>query len=199
MIIDLTNPLNLASFWKDPMNLGHISHECGWVTPVKVRRQIYHTFFAGGAGHTYGAAPIWPMRGTGGDYSCGYTWKQALEFPAGANFAKVAKAFLHSHQWSQWVPDQSMLERGNGSGESLKTAITLESLDMALVYFSNNSHAKIKNTLNGAAVAHWFDPRNGYEAQAGSIEQHGVRDFVPPEGWEDAILVFRISGYEPGN
>jgi len=187
------NPVKPSLFLEGSYEFGSYRHECGWVTPIKVRRQIYHTFFAGGAGHTYGAGPIWPMRGTGGDYSCGYTWKQALEFPAGANFARVAKEFLYKHQWSQWIPDQSILERGNGSGESLKSAVTLASGNLALVYFSNNSHAKIKNTLNRASVAHWFDPRNGHEAKAGSFELNESRDLIPPEGWEDAILVVRVS------
>jgi hypothetical protein len=132
------------------------------------------------------------MRGTGGDYNCGYTWKQALEFPAGANFAGVAKTFLNEHQWSEWIPDRAILDGSVGEGESLKTAVSLESGKMALVYFSNNSQVKIKNTLDKTAVANWFDPRNGQEEQAGLFKQNEVRDMVLPENWEDAILVIRV-------
>ncbi|MGB8226052.1 MAG: DUF4038 domain-containing protein [Sedimentisphaerales bacterium] len=192
----LNKPIKPSLFLEGSYEFGSYRHECGWVTPVKVRRQIYHTFFAGGAGHTYGAGPIWAMRGNGGDYNCGYTWKQALEFPAGANFAGVAKAFLIEHQWSEWVPDQGILDGAAGEGESLKTAVTCASGCMALVYFSNNSQAKIKNTLNKAAVAHWFDPRNGQVEQAGRFKQNEVRDMVPPEKWEDAILVLQVSDQE---
>ena len=39
---------------------GSYRRECGWVTPVKVRRQIYQTFFAGGAGHTMARGPSGP-------------------------------------------------------------------------------------------------------------------------------------------
>ncbi|HUX55968.1 MAG TPA: DUF4038 domain-containing protein [Bacteroidales bacterium] len=186
-------PIKPSLFLEGSYEFGSYRHECGWVTPLRVRRQIYHTFFAGGAGHTYGAGPIWAMRGNAGDYNCGYTWKQALEFPAGANFAGVAKVFLQEHQWSQWIPDKSFLVRGAGEGESLKTAVSLASGTMALVYFSNNSPTKIKNTLNKAAVALWFDPRNGQEVQAGQFKQNEVREMVPPENWEDAILVIRVS------
>lgn len=189
----MDKPIKPSLFLEGSYEFGSYRHECGWVTPVKVRRQIYYTFFAGGAGHTYGAGPIWPMRGSEGDYSCGYTWKEALAFPAGANFAGVAKAFLIKHRWSEWIPDQSILDGQAAKGESLKAAVRLASGDMALVYFSNNSQAKIKNTLNKAAVAHWFDPRNGKEEQAGRLEQQENRDMVPPRGWEDAILIIQVS------
>ena len=141
----LDEPAKPSLFLEGSYEFGSYGHECGWVTPVRVRRQIYHTFFGGGAGHTYGAGPIWAMRGTGGDYSCGYTWKQALEFPAGANFAGICKSFLSEHQWAQWIPDQGMVERGAGVGESLKVAVASSTGQMAAVYFSNNSYARIRN------------------------------------------------------
>lgn len=191
---ELDDPVKPSLFLEGSYEFGSYRHECGWVTPVKIRRQVYHTFFAGGAGHTYGAGPIWPMRGNAGDYSCGYTWKQALSFPAGVNFAGVTKAFLQAHQWSQWMPDGAVIAGWVGEGESLKTAVTLESGQMALVYFSNNSATKIRNSLNQAARAHWFDPRNGDEQQAGRFERDEIRDMVPPDRWEDAILVLRVSG-----
>ena len=103
----LTEPVKPSLFLEGSYEFGSYQHECGWVTPVKVRRQIYHTFFAGGAGHTYGAGPIWAMRSSGGNYNCGYTWKQALAFPGGANFGGVASKFLEEHQWSTWIPDQT--------------------------------------------------------------------------------------------
>jgi len=72
----LTDPVKPSLFLEGSYEYGTYRHECGWVTPVKVHRQFYHTFFAGGAGHTYGAGPIWAMRGNGGDYNCGYTWQR---------------------------------------------------------------------------------------------------------------------------
>lgn len=189
----MNKPIKPSLFLEGSYEFGSYQHECGWVTPVKTRRQLYHTFFAGGAGHTYGAGPIWPMRGIGGDYSCGYTWEQALDFPGATQVATVAKAFLTEHLWSEWIPDGELIEGEAGEGESLKTAITLASGDMALVYFSNNSQAKIKNTLEKTALAHWFDPRDGQTEKAGSFEQNEIQDMTPPDRWEDAILVLRMS------
>ncbi|MBD0285980.1 MAG: DUF4038 domain-containing protein, partial [Flavisolibacter sp.] len=51
----LTHPVKPSLFLEGSYEFGSYRHECGWVTPVRMRRQIYHTFFAGSAGHTYGA------------------------------------------------------------------------------------------------------------------------------------------------
>ena len=189
---ELNKPAKPSLFLEGSYEFGSYRYECGWVTPVKLRRQVYHTFFAGGAGHTYGAGPIWPMRGNSGDYSCGYNWKQALQFPGAIQFAGVAKAFLEKHKWYQWVPDGSIFAGAAGEGESLKTAVSLTSGNMVIVYFSNNSHAPIKNTLNKAALAYWVDPRSGEEVKAESFAADQIQDIAPPKGWEDALLVLSV-------
>jgi len=187
----LNDPAKPSLFLEGSYEYGSYRHECGWVTPVRLRRQVYHTFFAGGAGHTYGAGPIWAMRGTGGDYNCGYTWKQALAFPGAAQFASIAKTFLLEHNWPDWVPGGGAIAGSVGEGVSLRTGVTSSSRDMALVYFSNNSSTTIRNRLTGTANAYWFDPRNGETEQAGSFDAEESRDMRPPNRWEDAILVLR--------
>jgi|WetSurMetagenome_2_1015567.scaffolds.fasta_scaffold00002_70 hypothetical protein len=187
----LEKPVKPVLFLEGSYEYGSYRHVCGWVTPVMVRRQIYHTFFAGGAGHTYGAGPVWAMRGNGGDYNCGYTWKQALDFPGVAQFASVAKKFLLEHQWSEWIPDDEILIGRTGDGDSLRTAVITAPGNMALAYFSNNSGARIKNILLKSAIAYWFDPRIGSEVSAGQFKQGEDRRMTPPEGWEDAILILR--------
>ena len=188
----LEKPFKPSLFLEGSYEFGSYRYECGWVTPVKVRRQIYHTFFAGGAGHTYGAGPIWAMRGTGGGYSCGYTWKQALEFPGAKQFAGVAKDFLQSHQWASWIPDQRIIQGETGEGESLKMAVRLSSGNMSLVYFSNHSKAQIKNILNRESAAYWFNPADGTREEEENFKSDEVREMSPPAGWEDAILVLEL-------
>ncbi len=187
---ELQRPIKPSLFLEGSYEFGGYGRECGWVTPLKARRQIYHTFFAGGAGHTYGAGPIWAMRGNGGDYNCGYTWKQSLDFPGAAQFAVVTKKLLVEHDWPQWIPDGRVVV-GAGRGESLKAAVTAASGGLALIYFSNNSPAKITNTLGKAAVARWFDPRDGAEQPAGRFEPNEARGMLPPDRWEDAVLILR--------
>jgi hypothetical protein len=188
----IQDPVKPSLFLEGSYEYGTYGHECGWITPVKVRRQFYHTFFAGGAGHTYGAAPIWAMRGSEGDYNCGYTWQQALDFPGAFQVADIGKQFLIDHRWHEWIPNGSVIS-GVGSGESLKTAVTTRSNDKALVYFSNNSYTRVKNILGNDAEAYWFYPRNGQIEKADQFKKDESRVMAPPEKWEDAILVMQIT------
>lgn len=186
----LQNPIKPGLFLEGSYEYGTYRHACGWITPLKVRRQFYHTFFAGGAGHTYGAAPIWAMRGSAGDYNCGYTWKQALNFPAAAQLSHIGKQFLVDHKWHEWIPNGNVIS-GVGQGESLKTAVMTKSKALALVYFSNNSHCRVNNILQAKAKAYWFYPRNGQKAELEPFGKGESRDMAPPSRWEDAILVLK--------
>ena len=179
----LEKPVKPSLFLEGSYEYGSYRHECGWVTPLKYRRQVYLTFFAGGAGHTYGAGPIWAMRGSGGNYNCGFTWKQALDFPGAAQFAGIAKGFLLAHEWSQWIPDGRMIDSGPNQGDNLKAAVLHASGQEASVYFSNNSVARIRSILIKAAKAHWFDPRSGDTETAGPFEPNEIRVMVPPDRW----------------
>jgi len=187
----LTNPVKPGLFLEGSYEYGSYRNECGWVTPVKVRRQFYQTFFAGGAGHTYGAGPIWAMRGNEGDYNCGYTWQQALEFPGAKQVAVIGKKFLTDHKWNEWIPNGNVIS-GTGQGEGLKTAVTTKSGDMALTYFSNNSYTRINNVLNNEAQAFWFNPGNGEIEKMSAFSNNESRVMAPPSNWEDAILILHI-------
>ncbi len=187
----LTEPVKPSLFLEGSYEYGSYRHECGWVTPLRVRRQFYQTFFAGGAGHTYGAGPVWAMRGNDGDYNCGYTWNQALNFPAAAQVCITGKQFLTDHKWNEWIPNGSVIS-GIGEGESLKTAVTTSSNNMALIYFSDNSSCQINNVLNKTAGAYWFYPRNGEKVEAAPFAANESKDMIPPSNWEDAILVLQI-------
>lgn len=184
----LKSPAKPSLFLEGSYEFGSYRHECGWVTPVRTRRQFYQTFFAGGAGHTYGAGPIWAMRGSGGDYNCGYTWQQALNFPAATQIAGIGKAFLLRHSWQNWVPNGKVLS-SPGDREDRKSAVISTDGTKSLVYFANNSATRVRNILGGTAVSAWFDPRTGSEEAAGDFLVDGTRLMAPPEGWEDAILV----------
>ncbi|RAI89922.1 apiosidase-like domain-containing protein [Algoriphagus yeomjeoni] len=186
---NLDNPKKPSLFLEGSYEFGAYGQECGYITPLRLRRQVYHTFFAGGAGHTYGAGPIWAMRGTQGNYNCGFTWEQALNFPGAVQFAQLAKNLLIENNWFEWIPDQRILQGTESDNESLKAAVRLSSGKKILVYFSDNSEATVKNTLDKDAEANWFDPMEGRESTAESFQTGESRIITPPTGWEDAILI----------
>jgi len=185
----LDDPAKPSLFLEGSYEYGSYRHECGWVTPVRARRQAYQTFFAGGAGHTYGAGPVWAMRGTGGDYNCGYTWQQGLTFPGAVQVATVLKTFLLEHDWSTWIPDGRSISGWVNEGDSLKTAVRSADGTKVLVYFADNTETTIRNTLDVAAEATWFDPRDGSTTAAGQFAAGEDRGMRPPSRWEDAVLV----------
>ncbi|SHI58859.1 apiosidase-like domain-containing protein [Pseudozobellia thermophila] len=187
----LVDPVKPTLFLEGSYEYGSYRHECGWITPLRVRRQAYQTFFAGGAGHTYGAGPIWAMRGDEGDYNCGYTWQQALDFPGAMQVATVARKFLIDQKWHEWMPNGNVLS-GTGLGDGLKTAVTTHSGDRALIYFSNNSFARVNNVFGREANSFWFDPRNGEMVENGPFRANESKIVAPPGKWEDAVLVLKI-------
>lgn len=184
----LTAPVKPSLFLEGSYEFGSYRRECGWVTPVKVRRQAYQTFFAGGAGHTYGAGPIWSMRGSGGDYNCGYTWQAALGFPAAVQVASIAGPFLKANAWWRWIPNGRVVD-GVGEGAGRRSGVVDEAGQRALVYFATAGEARVRNVLKSTATASWFDPRDGHVEKAGSFSPGEMRDMTPPDRWEDAILV----------
>lgn len=190
---ELADPAKPSLFLEGSYEYGSYRHECGWVTPVRIRRQAYQTFFAGGAGHTYGAGPVWAMRGTGGDYNCGYTWQQALVFPGAAQVAQTMKTFLLEQAWSTWIPDGRSISGWVSEGDGLKTAVRSADGRKVLVYFANNSETTVLNTLEEDAVATWFYPRVGIYEPGGHFGAGTERSMRPPSGWEDAVLVLDLS------
>lgn len=185
----LRAPAKPSLFLEGSYEFGSYAHECGWVTPLKVRRQFYETFFAGGAGHTYGAGPIWAMRGSAGDYNCGYRWTDALAFPGARQLTAVGKPFMEAHEWSTWIPDASLVSSPPGENGSLKVAVRLDGGNSGLVYYADSGFARIHNTLRGSVELSWFDPRTGDTVEGGRLAADESRDLAPPRGWEDAILI----------
>lgn len=187
-----TEPTKPSLFLEGSYEFGTYREACGAITPLKVRRQFYHTFFAGGAGHTYGAGPIWAMRGTEGDYNCGYTWSQALAFPAARQVADIGAKFMMAQDWASWVPTGGIVETWT-DGSTRKVSVVARKGRSALVYFADANGARIRNPLTGPATASWFDPREGREAPAGEFAKGQSREMMPPERWEDAILVLNAN------
>jgi hypothetical protein len=186
-----TDPVKPSLFLEGSYEFGTYRHECGWITPLKIRRQFYQTFFAGGAGHTYGAAPIWAMRGNAGDYNCGYTWQQALNFPGTAQVAKIGKQFLHEYDWHTWQPHGGLISYA-GIGFEHKAAVVSKDRQFAAVYFANNSHTTINNIFKKKAKLQWFNPINGQTADLAPLGKNESRLVAPPARWEDAILLLSI-------
>ena len=162
-------------------------------SPLDVRRGIYQTFQAGGAGYTYGheasakggADHIWAF----GVESGGKSWKDLLN-SAGIRQLAIAGKFYTRHRWWTLIPDQTLIAAGHGRGVTRKCALRSADSKTALVYFPERTPAEVKFT-QGARLS-WFDPRDGSTLPVSAADLP-KSEFLPPSGWEDGVLVI-----EPG-
>ncbi|HUT90030.1 MAG TPA: glycoside hydrolase family 140 protein [Thermoguttaceae bacterium] len=161
------------------------------VSAHQARRQAYHTFFAGGAGHTYGGFPVWDFTRDPKNDAYQHTWHDAMKFPGAPQVATVLRRLLEENQWWTLSPQPSLIEGDPGEGQSRIVAMCSSEGNRILVYLPTNRAVKVELDLAGSkkATARWFDPRDGRETQAGDHACGTTVDFKPPEGWEDAVLV----------
>ncbi len=180
-----TGPVKPTVLGEGAYEDGRYSHDCGFITPLKVRRQAWHAFFAGAAGHTYGHYAVWPFRGE----FCGQTWTECLDTPAAGQIARILKEFLHQHEWHKFAPNQDILISDRGEGETLLCAMSDRQNNTVMVYFPEVRSAEID--LKGRDVAQlsctWFNPADG----AYRTFQASSRSFSPPADWQDAVLIVR--------
>src|SRR5579884_629744 len=154
-------------------------------TAYDVRREAYWSFLAGGY-YTYGARPI---------FFFGGGWQRALDLP-GARHMSIRRRLLTSRPWWTFVPDQGILARGEGSGDTLNAAARSADGRSIIVYLSHPSVVSVnmgKITGRHMVKAQWFDPGSGRRTDAGVFPNTGTRSFFTPRGWRDAILLLDVA------
>ena len=162
-------------------------HPVGWRTAngffddYDVRQAAYWAVFAGAAGHTYGANPVWQMMMTGHRGISGprKNWDEALDFPGAAQMLHLRR-LMESRPLLTGVPDASAIEGDAGAGVTLVRVRRGDGYLMA--YISNGRQVTLKVTAVRARKlrAWWFDPRTGSARRAGEFAAQGTRTFRPP-------------------
>ncbi len=158
------------------------------VTPLGVRRQAYYSYLAG-AFHGYGHMDSWQLR---------RTWKDSLDSPGAQQMRILKKVFTDRNEWWNLVPDQDIFVSGGQTSESvLNLAARHKDGDWGLVYLGDRAKFSIDmSKFAGAASvdASWIDPKTGDKTAIGKVPPSGAKEFVTPDGWEDALLVLERSG-----
>jgi len=158
---------------------------------IHMRRQAYHSFFAGAAGFTYGA--FRDKEGNGPLFSPFKGWKKLLDME-GAKSMKFVKSFCLDHNWPYWTPVHYLIQSNQGEGELQKVAVISESINECLIYFPDNSTAKLdlskhfKDTEK--ILAQWYNPASGnYSDKLHMTHFKKGLEVIPPVDWSDAILI----------
>ena len=163
---------------------GYEGAQCGKVhTPHLVRKQAWWSCLAGGY-HSYGYNGNWESPGT---------WSSWIDSPGAAHMGVCRQVLTGLSKWWARVPDQSVFADGAGIGLTLNAAARSPAREWVLAYLSSNAPTSIRmdGTVDGGrAEASWIDPTSGARTRIGSFATAGERTFSPPDGWDDALLLF---------
>ena len=146
-------------------------------TPLEVRRAGYWACLAGGF-YSYGHRDNWMSP---------QTWRSWYDTP-GAKQIKVMGDLFRSIDWWRLVADQSVFSdwiKGNVAARS-------SGGDWILAYLTGNAAVSIKLssiTASDSAAASWVDPQTGARTAIGIFPSSRTKEFSPPSGWQDAILL----------
>ncbi len=152
------------------------------VHALQVRRQAYETFFAGGAGFTYGGS--FDKEGNGPLFSGSNHWEKLLDWEGAAQMVYV-RNFLEQHRWWKWMQAPGIIAHGRGEGELEKLAV--KNGNEIFIYFPENSSCMLADSIH-FKTANWYNPADG-TVLPGRVPED--RTFRPPDNLEDGVLLLR--------
>lgn len=164
----------------------------GPITPLIVRRQAYWAVLAGGF-PTYGHNNTWRVEPN---------WLETLDTEGARSMIWLRRLF-EARDWPRLVPDQTLFFEAEGSGADRCAAMRRRDRRAMLAYFPSRQTRRLRldRIATAKLVATWFHPATGEfvdegEFETGNLVEGAVfaearkREFTPPEGWEDAVLLF---------
>jgi hypothetical protein len=178
----------------------------------QAREAAYWALLSGAAGHGYGCNDIWQMADDTKiestlDYSFPLlppttNWYVAMDLD-GAFGIKFIRKLLELRPWHTMIPDQSVIDAGQGDGENHIQAARAEDGSFLLAYSPMGSSISIHmDRVRGKTVkAQWYNPRLGVFTLIGEYANTGVRVFGTPfqGATHDWVLVLEDSGKRYSN
>jgi Protein of unknown function (DUF4038)/Putative collagen-binding domain of a collagenase len=146
-------------------------------TPLQVRRAGYWACLAGGF-YSYGHRDSWMSP---------QTWRKWYDTP-GAKQMRVMSDLFRSIDWWHLVPDQSIFTDWIKGDVAARSATG----GWILAYLTSTDPVNIKLssiTASDSASAWWVDPLTGTRTSIGIFPTSRTKEFSPPSGWQDAILL----------
>lgn len=146
-------------------------------TPFQVRRAGYWAYLAGGF-YSYGHRDNWASP---------QTWRSWYNTP-GVKQMQIMGDLFRSLEWWRLVPDQSVFVDWTKGDVAARSS----GGDWIVAYLTSKEPITIRLsaiTASDSATAAWVDPVTGAKTAIGVFPTSRVKEFSPPAGWEDAVLL----------
>lgn len=175
---------------------GKWTRQRGYFTAYDVRARIYRGVFAGACGVTYGHHQIWQFLNKDlydpiniGDTLIG--WQKSARAQAAYEMQHLKNLMLSRPYYSR-ISDQSAIRSDKGKDyRDLLWATRDADGSYAMVYLPQPKPVTVdlSKVTGGNKIAWWFDVRNGKATSAGTVKGSGKKQFTPPAGGQDWVLV----------
>jgi len=164
----------------------------GYFDDYDVRKQLYRSVFAGGAGVTYGHHSVWQMCGIRypAINHAKMDWLTALDRP-GASQVQYLRMLMESRPFASRIPDQSLLVQKPTDQSHFPVATRDEAGSYAMIYLPVSDPILVDLTHIEASQINvwWFNPENGSALLDGKYSGGANQVFQPPDGRKDWVLV----------
>lgn len=168
------HPIHPWPTW-DPAN--------GYFREYQVRKQLYRSVFAGGAGVTYGHHSVWQFYSPKFkklNYADRY-WQEAMNRPSAIQAGYLRK-LMESRPYNNRIPDQSIILNGQGEKGEYICAFRDDVANYLMVYLPVGKEIEIKSDIlkSNRLKISWFDPRTGNIISRKNIVNTSRIKFTPP-------------------
>ena len=191
-----------------PNNLVRDNPDAPRIKAEDVRRSAYLAVFGGAAGHTYGNGEVYefwsPEQGVAPPaWSSKLPFRESLKLP-GSGQLQYLRYLIESRPSLLREPDQSLIVGEAGARATERnTAMRASDGSYAFIYIQQGKPVTVQlDKLSGTALkGWWYDPRTGKAQAIEGVTKAPTREFTPPAGGEDWVLVLddAAKGYgEPG-
>ena len=172
----------------------------GYFRDHDVRKQIYRSILAGGAGATYGDHAVWQFASSRHPVinHADRDWVTALHSPA-ADQLQYLRDLLLSRPYATRIPDPAMIVDNPAAGAQHMVAARGSDGSYAFVYVPTADQSFTLDFSRLSGSAHrlwWYDPRTGHATPLADAQAGPRCSFRTPAHGPDWVLVIDDAAHE---
>ncbi|MCC6301658.1 MAG: DUF4038 domain-containing protein, partial [Gammaproteobacteria bacterium] len=161
--------------------------------PIRLPRSTaYLAMLSGSAGLTYGTGGVWNWGRNVGNATAGWSLSQALARPSAREMQYLFELFS-GLEWWNLVPSHESIRNQPADGLGRMAMARTRDGGLGVAYLPDNASIVLDMAgFSGPMEVRWFNPvTNTFVTEPSRADNTGLRSFVKPEAWADAILILR--------